>query len=62
MGIEMESLAWVIGLLVVWIFIVVVLLTTAIVLDFLIIGRRGRLDWISNLFRKEQDEEGPKNP
>lgn len=43
--------------LVVWVLIAVGVVTVTLVLDFLVLGHRGRLDWIANLFRKEKDQD-----
>lgn len=53
----MDNLGWIFAWLVAWVLIAVVVLTTMVVLDFLVIGRHGRLDWIANLFRREKDED-----
>ena len=53
----MDNFGWVAAFLVVWILVVVMALTTVVVLDFLVIGRHGRLDWIANLFRKDKDQD-----
>ena len=53
----MDNYGWILAWLVAMLLTVVTLLTTVIVLDFLVIGRHGRLDWIANLFRREKDED-----
>ena len=51
------NISFILGLLLVWLLTVVVVLTAIVALDFLFLGRRGRLDWIANLFRREKDED-----
>ena len=53
----MEQFSWVIGLLITWFLVCIAILTGIVIMDFLFLGRRGRLDWIANLFRREKDED-----
>ena len=53
----MEQFSFAIGLLVTWLLVCVAVLCVIVVLDFLFIGRHGRLDWIANLFRRQKDED-----
>lgn len=53
----MEQFSFAIALLSIWLLASVSIVSGMVVLDFLFLGRRGRLDWIANLFRREDDQD-----
>lgn len=48
---------WLLAVLVIWILVLLSMVTVVVVMDFLVLGHHGRLDYIANLFRKGSDQE-----